>query len=131
MRHGEDKGEAGVAHASDVRGAAMSAKVAIRCSCGRRISAREVLRHGIFMHHYRPLYAYVRYRCARCKRLGEKLIDYELWDQSVLHQPSEELTEEEQARFDQMGEIEPDEVIQFVAGVRRLTRRGLAGLRSR
>lgn len=107
----------------------MSAKVAIRCSCGHRISAKEVLRHGIFMHRYRPLYAYVRYRCARCKRLGEKLIDYDMWDQSVLHQPSGELTEEERDRFARMDEIQPDEVIQFVAGVRRMKTRDLAALR--
>ena len=107
----------------------MSAKVAIRCSCGHRISAREVLRHGIFMHRYQPLYAYVRYRCSRCKRLGEKLIDYELWDQSVLRRPAGELTDKERVRFKRMGEIEPDEIIQFVASIRRLKSRDLARLR--
>ncbi len=107
----------------------MSAKVAIQCSCGHRISAKEVLRHGIFMHRYRPLYAYVRYRCARCKRLGEKLVDYERWDQSVLHQPSGELTEDERAQFKQMGRIQPDEVIEFVAGLKQLRRGDLPVLR--
>ena len=109
----------------------MSAKVAIRCSCGHRISAKEVLRHGIFMHRYRPLYAYVRYRCSRCKRLGEKLIDYELWDQSVLREPSAELTEEERTRFQQMGKISSDEVIEFVVALRQLKTLDVATLRKR
>ncbi len=107
----------------------MSAKVAIQCSCGHRISAKEVLRHGIFMHRYQPLYAYVRYRCARCKRLGEKLIDYELWDQSVLHRPSGEVTEEERTQFADMGEIQLDEMIEFVTGLKQLRRRDIMALR--
>ena len=57
--------------------------------------------------------------------------DYELWDQSVLHQPAGELTEDERGRFGRMGGIQPDEVIQFVAGLRRLRLRDLAGLRKR
>lgn len=91
----------------------MSPKIGIRCSCGHRISAREVLKHGIMMAHWQPLYAYVRYRCSRCKRLGERVVDYERWDQSKLKASIGELTEEERAKFDGMPPIASDEIIRF------------------
>jgi len=65
------------------------------------------------MAHWQPLYAYIRYRCSRCKRLGERVVDYGRWDQSVLKESGAELSEEEQAKFDRMPPITSDEIIRF------------------
>lgn len=95
----------------------MSPKTGIRCSCGHRISAREVLKHGIMMAHWQPLYAYVRYRCSRCKRLGERVVDYERWDQSALKEYTGEITEQERTKFDRMPPITSDEIIRFATAL--------------
>ncbi|MFQ6132810.1 MAG: hypothetical protein ACE5R4_12290 [Armatimonadota bacterium] len=91
----------------------MSPKTGIRCSCGQRISAREVLKHGIMMAHWQPLYAYIRYRCSRCQRLGERVVDYKRWDQSELRESASEVTQEERAKFERLPPITSDEIIRF------------------
>lgn len=96
----------------------MRGKLRIRCKCGHRISGKEVLRQGIFMSHWQPLYAYVRYRCSRCKRIGEKLVDYRLWGRAARRSPSE-VADEERARFERMGPITANEVIEFARTLER------------
>jgi DNA-directed RNA polymerase subunit RPC12/RpoP len=91
----------------------------IRCQCGHRISSKEIIKQGIFMSHWKPLYRYVRYRCSRCRRVGETLMDHRLWDALASPRPREEATEEERARFNRMGPITANEAIEFA---RRLTR---------
>jgi len=62
----------------------MSGKPSIVCTCGRRIEGREVLQHGYFMNHWKPIWVFVKYRCSRCRMLGEQLVDYSQWDGSIL-----------------------------------------------
>lgn len=68
-----------------------------------------------------PSFVYVRYRCGRCKRVGEKLIQEDVWDPAVLR-PSPKWTGERDLRqFDHMGEITPDEVIDFHYSLEKLS----------
>ncbi len=103
----------------------MSRKTGIRCSCGHRITPREILKHGIMMADWRPIYAYVRFRCSRCRRLGEQLIDYPRWDQSVVADDGVELNPRERAKFDALAPITTDEVIEFASGLKHATVEGL------
>jgi hypothetical protein len=92
----------------------------IRCNCGHRVVRRDVIQTGLYLSVLGPSYVYVRYRCGRCKRMGEQLVEQEAWDPSVL-QPAPRLRAEvDLARFRQMGEITPDEIIAFHYGVQTL-----------
>ena len=65
------------------------------------------------MTHGKPVFVYVKYRCSRCKRLGQKVVDYGRWDESLLRNRHPELGEAERRRFDALGPITEDEIIQF------------------
>ena len=56
----------------------------IRCSCGRRITAAEVIQHGFLLIQWQPIFVYLKYRCAECSQVGEELVAYDEWDSSVL-----------------------------------------------
>ena len=98
----------------------MSGKPKIVCACGHQIAAREILQHGYFMSHWEPVWVYVKYRCSRCKMMGEKLVDYQNWDGSVLEYEAAEPTSEEADRFLAMGEIDDAEVQAFAHGITTL-----------
>jgi hypothetical protein len=95
----------------------MSRQTGIRCRCGHRITAREVLKHGIMMADWRPIYVYIRFRCSHCGRQGEHLVDYLRWDQSVLANTVGELSPEERARLEGLPPIGTDEIIEFARGL--------------
>ena len=39
-----------------------------------------------------PSFVYTKYRCSRCKKLGEHFVLQEEWEDSLLHEPLTELT---------------------------------------
>jgi hypothetical protein len=94
----------------------MSAKPSIVCACGRRIEGREVLQQGYFMNHWEPVWVFIKYRCSRCRMLGEKLVEYEQW--------SEDLLEADPIRkacsLVPLGEIDDHEVREFAERLRTL-----------
>jgi hypothetical protein len=98
----------------------MSGKPKIVCACGRQIEAREILQHGYFMSHWEPVWVYVKYRCSRCKMMGEKLVDYKNWDESVLECEGAEPTSEEATRFLAMGQIGDEELDAFAEAISTL-----------
>jgi hypothetical protein len=82
---------------------------------------KDVIQTGLYLSVLGPSYVYVRYRCGRCKRVGEKLIEQEAWDPSVLQPARRGPTEAEIRRFSQMGEITPEEIIDFHFALNRLS----------
>lgn len=72
-----------------------------------------MLQTGLYFNLSGPSYVYVRFRCNRCKRMGEQLINEDKWDPEILSQPVTELSEEERRRFENLGPITPEEVIDF------------------
>jgi hypothetical protein len=91
----------------------MSATPKIVCACGRRIEGREVLQHGYFMSHWKPVWVFVKYRCSRCRMLGEKLVDYDQWDETALDGEAPEPAFAEAPTFAPLGEIDDEEVRGF------------------
>ena len=93
----------------------------IRCNCGHRIFRRDVIQTGLYLSSTGPSYVYVRFRCGRCKRVGEQLVQEHRWDPAVLQHVAVQRSEEELRRFAEMGEITPDEVVDFHYAVQRLS----------
>lgn len=85
----------------------------IRCNCGHRIVAKDVLQRSWYVRVFGPSFMYLKYRCSRCKRMGEKFIEQEKWDDSILRDIPSEMSVDEKKRFDRMGKITVDEEIDF------------------
>ncbi|UCC67644.1 MAG: hypothetical protein JSV79_11065 [Armatimonadota bacterium] len=96
-------------------------RTVIRCSCGHRIVSKEVIQTGLYLSVLGPSFVYVRYRCGRCKRVGEKLVQEDAWDPSVLGASRVHTEESDRHRFRDMGEITPEEVIEFHYALGRLS----------
>jgi DNA-directed RNA polymerase subunit RPC12/RpoP len=86
---------------------------AIRCHCGQRIIAKDVLQRSWYVRVFGPSFMYLKFRCSRCKRLGEKFIEQEKWDDSILRDIPSEMTVDEKRQFDRLGRISVDEEIDF------------------
>ena len=86
---------------------------AIRCHCGQRIVAKDVLQRSWYVRVYGPSFMYLKFRCSRCRRLGEKFIEQDKWDDSILRDIPSEITLDEKRRFDELGKISVDEAIDF------------------
>jgi hypothetical protein len=81
---------------------------------------RDVLQTGLYLSVLGPSYIYVRYRCGRCKRIGEQLVQEQEWDPSVLREAAETAAPDVE-RFEEMGQITPEEVIEFHYSLGRLS----------
>ena len=86
---------------------------AVRCHCGQRIVAKDVLQRSWYVRVFGPSFMYLKFRCSRCKRLGEKFIEQDKWDDTILRDIPSELSLEEKKRFDRMGRISIDEQLDF------------------
>ena len=86
---------------------------AIRCHCGQRIVARDVVQRSWYVRVFGPSFMYLKFRCSRCKRMGEKFIEQEKWDDSILRDIPSEMSVSEKRRFSKLGTISVDEQIDF------------------
>jgi hypothetical protein len=68
---------------------------------------------GFYLRLFGPSYVYVKYRCSRCKKLGEQFVKQEEWDGGILRSSSEEIAVDDKERFDTLGPIDINEVIDF------------------
>ncbi len=96
-------------------------RTVVRCSCGHRIVSREVIQTGLYLSVLGPSFVYVRYRCGRCKRVGEKLVQEDAWDPSVLQTSRSRIKQADRRRFEEMGEITAEEVIEFHSALNELS----------
>jgi DNA-directed RNA polymerase subunit RPC12/RpoP len=85
----------------------------INCHCGHRIVAKDLLQRNWYARVFGPSFMYLRYRCARCRRIGEKFIEQDQWDDSMLREVPAEVSLRERKRFENLGGISVDEEIQF------------------
>ncbi|MBM3493226.1 MAG: hypothetical protein FJX72_02725 [Armatimonadetes bacterium] len=85
-------------------------KAALTCPCGQRIFVRDVMQQGKMVRPFGPRFVYIRYRCSRCKRLGEHFIEQDQWDIRLLTDASSEASDDELRRFSEMGPITVDEL---------------------
>jgi DNA-directed RNA polymerase subunit RPC12/RpoP len=86
---------------------------AIRCHCGQRVVAKDVLQRSWYVRVFGPSFMYLKYRCSRCKRLGEKFVEQDKWNDSILRDIPAEVSLDEKRRFEQLGKISVDEEIDF------------------
>jgi len=86
---------------------------AIRCGCGQRVVAKDVLQRSWYVRVFGPSYMYLKFRCCRCKKLGERLIEQDKWDEAVLRAIPTEVSNRERQGFQQLGRISVDEQISF------------------
>jgi len=88
-------------------------KAVIKCSCGQRIVTKDVTQTGFFVKMAGPSFIYVKYRCPRCRKLGEDFIEQVHWDPRILQESISEVGAREKARFESLGPITMDEVVNF------------------
>jgi hypothetical protein len=97
-------------------------KTTIRCNCGQRIFSRDVMQQGYYVRQFGPSYVYIRFRCSRCKKLGEHFVKQEDWEDGILRDEPTELSANERKRFEHLGTITVDEMVQFHYALDRLDR---------
>lgn len=86
-------------------------KSMIKCNCGQRILVKDVMQTGYYLRLFGPSFVYVKFRCSRCKKLGEQFVKQEEWEDGILHDVPTEITPEEKQRFSEMGAIGVHECI--------------------
>lgn len=83
----------------------------IRCNCGNRVVAKDVMQKGYYLRVAGPSFVWLKFRCSRCKRLGEQFIKQEEWDERLLLDVPCEVNDTDRERFERMGPIDIYEVI--------------------
>ena len=71
------------------------------------------MQQGYYVRHFGPSYVYIKFRCSRCKKLGEHFIKQEDWAEGILNDSVNEVGPGEKGRFEKMGKITIDEMIDF------------------
>ncbi|MEN6520144.1 MAG: hypothetical protein ABFD46_03200 [Armatimonadota bacterium] len=89
----------------------MAIKSMIKCNCGQRIVAKDVMQTGYYLRLFGPSFVYVKFRCSRCKKLGEQFVKQEDWEDGILRDTPSEISSNEKERFEQLGPIDINEVI--------------------
>ncbi len=92
----------------------------LMCRCGHCISRKDVTQRKV-MNHFRPGYVYIRYRCSRCKMLGEFYIRQDEWSDELLLAGDGEVNVAERKRFARLGVITFKEMHQFHSELENLT----------
>ncbi|HEX8238040.1 MAG TPA: hypothetical protein VF600_19020 [Abditibacteriaceae bacterium] len=92
-------------------------KPIVRCRCGHQVLAREVLRTDLYERRASEgssrEYVYVKYRCQRCKRMGEAFVPENRWDRSILEPAQNEMNDNERDQFLDEAPISDDEILDF------------------
>jgi hypothetical protein len=71
------------------------------------------MQQGYYVRQFGPSYVYIKYRCSRCKKLGEHFVKQEEWEDGLLHELTSEVTDRERTRFADLGGITLDEMRSF------------------
>lgn len=88
----------------------------VRCHCGHQVLSKEVLRTDLYERRSSDgsaEYVCVRYRCRRCRRLGEAFVAEKLWDWSALELDNSELSEDEREVFRKSEPISEEDIKTF------------------
>jgi DNA-directed RNA polymerase subunit RPC12/RpoP len=96
-------------------------KSIIKCNCGQRILAKDVMQTGYYLRLFGPSFVYVKYRCSRCKKLGEQFVKQQEWEDGILDGIPSELTPDEKKKFEQMGRIDIHECIDAHFALEQMT----------
>lgn len=86
---------------------------AVRCRCGHQVLAKEILRTDLYERSSGREYVYVKYRCKRCKRMGEAFVAEHRWDWRMFEESKNELSESETEIFSGQAPISSEELLDF------------------
>jgi len=95
-------------------------EVKCRC-CGHRILAREIMRTDLYERAPGQNYVYVKFRCRRCKRLGQTFVPEARWDWTLLEPARDELSETERERLFNTEPISETELLDFSVTLKNLS----------
>lgn len=88
-------------------------KFIVRCRCGHQVLGREVLRTQACEKPSGAESIYVKFRCRRCKKIGESFIPHDEWNPAIFEVPHDEMKVEERDRFIGAQAIASGDVISF------------------
>ena len=71
------------------------------------------MQQGYYVKQFGPSFVYIKYRCSRCKKLGEHFVKQEEWEDGLLQEVQTEAKDDERARFTGLGAITLEEMRQF------------------
>jgi len=66
---------------------------------------------GYYLRLFGPSFVYVKFRCSRCKKLGEQFVKQEEWEDDILSDAPCEMTKDELSKFKTLGKIDIHECI--------------------
>ncbi len=95
-------------------------KTIVRCRCGHQVMAREVLRTDLYERASGRDYIYIKFRCTRCKRLGQTFIPEANFDWTSLESAPDEMTPQERDRALEAGPISAAELMAFHAALKNV-----------
>lgn len=96
-------------------------KTCLKCRCSQHIARRDVMQRRT-VHYGKSSYVYLKFRCSRCKKLGELYVKPEDWNDSLFQADKGEITVAEQKRFARLGDITFDEMRYVHSELEGLTR---------
>ena len=88
-------------------------KPIVRCRCGHQVLGREVLRTQPCEKPSGAEAVYVKFRCRRCKKIGESFVPIEEWTPDFFDVPHDEIGAFERDRFIGADSIGSGDVISF------------------
>jgi hypothetical protein len=91
----------------------MSTQTQVTCSCGQRVVVTDVVQQGRVLRLFSPSLIYLKFECSHCKRVSERFMPEAEWDPGALRATPHEATRDERRRFEEMGEITLDEILNF------------------
>ena len=95
-------------------------KPMVRCRCcGHQIRGKEIMRTDLYEREPGRTYVYVKFRCRRCKRMGQTFVPEDRWDWSFLEPARDELSDAERDRLHDAGPISDAELIDFHLRLKR------------
>lgn len=96
-------------------------RTAIKCSyCGQRVGRKELMASSQYPRMFDDALVHIRYRCSRCKKIGEQFVKQEEWDSGILQDKATEAVKTEKERFAEMGAIEMRELVEFHEALEKL-----------
>ena len=88
-------------------------KPMVRCRCGHSVLGKEVLRTDLYERSSGAEYVYVKFRCARCKRIAQTFVPASSWDWQKLEPSPGELSPEERDRLLEEEPVEAADLLLF------------------
>jgi hypothetical protein len=89
------------------------------------------MQRGYYVRQFGSSYIYIKYRCSRCKKLGEHFVKQEDWEESILQDKVTEVQPWEKKRFDKLGKISAEEMVEFHYALDKLNLNKLPDLKDK